>query len=193
MYNTQYAHDVDWFVLNGECPIHCASHGVLLPNNIYTAVGMQSLQVAVEAMNPSSGFSLNRLAIEQNVGGHYENIDEDLLQTAIPIETAMNIPYPDNVPIWKKAYSWSFVRMAQRGFFSFDRIEGTNEYYLVAYPEQYQPLSGDVERLIYKVPLEKLCLFDYASMIANPDKTYNFVFDINRLERSNAKERLERN
>lgn len=194
MYNTQYqhAHDIDWFILNGDWHIHCASNGGLLPNNIYTAVGLQSLQVAVEAMNPSGGFHLNRKAIEQNIRNHYENIEEELLQNALRVETAANLAFPADVPSWMKAYSWSFVRMAQRGFFSFDRIEGTNEYYLVAYPEEYLPLSEDVEKLIYNVPLEQLCLFDYAPVDVDPFMKYNFVSAINRLERRNAMERPQK-
>lgn len=194
MYNTQYqyAHDIDWFILNGDCHIHCASNGGLLPNNIYSAIGLQSLQVAVEAMNPSGGFNLNKMAIEQNVRSHYENIDEESLQSALQAETVANIAFQADVPTWMKAYSWSFVRMAQRGFFSFDRIEGTNEYYLVAYPKEYQPLSGDIENLIYKVHIEQLCLFDYARVIANAYEKCNFVSEINRLERRNAKERPQK-
>lgn len=154
MYNTQYqySHDIDWFFLDGAYPIHCASNGGLLPNNIYKAVELQSLQVEVENMSGHYQFDLNVQAIGRYVGHHYEGFTETaLLDRGMGI-IPEGVAFSANTPLWMRFYSWSFAKMSQRGFLSFDRIEGTNEYYLVAYPHGFAQLNGDILDLIYKMP-----------------------------------------
>lgn len=185
MYNTQYQyiHDIDWFFLDGEYPIHCASNGGLLPNNIYKAVELQSLQVAVENMSAHHQFDLNMQAIGRFVGHHYEGIDESGLSDRGEGLIPENLAFPVNIPVWMKYYSWSFAKMPQRGFLSFDRIEGTNEYYLVAYPHGFAQLSDDVLNLIYKTP-------GLAISYNLLNDAFRFVSEIDRIERRKLKEKL---
>ena len=81
MYNIQYqyTHDIDWFFLIGNIPIHCASNGGRVPN-IYRAVELQGLQVAVESIKPSRHYVINQASVEQHVSEHYRNIDEIILR-----------------------------------------------------------------------------------------------------------------
>ena len=79
MYNIQYqyTHDIDWFFLIGNIPIHCASNGGRVPN-IYRAVELQGLQVAVESIKPSRHYVINRASVEQHISQHYRNMDEGI-------------------------------------------------------------------------------------------------------------------
>ena len=191
MYNTQYqyTHDVDWFFLIGELPIHCASNGGRMPN-IYGAIDLQNLQVEVEAIQPNHHFVLNQAAIDRYVRGHYKDIDEDLLRRQGLPELVKSIEYGEGIPIWLKAYSWSFVKMAQRGFMSFDRDVETGKYFLVASPTDYTELKGDVRELIYKLPENEGPIGSMQSSEQSFSEQINFVKVIERYERRNKKETL---
>lgn len=189
MYNTQYqySHDIDWFFLDGQYPIHCASNGGLLPNNIYKAVELQSLQVEVENMNAQYQFRLNIKAIERFIRHHYEGFSEaEMLERENGV-IPENVVFPDDIPLWMRLYSWSFVKMAQRGFLSFDRIEGTNEYFLVAYPLVLSRLTGNVLDIIYKLP-EWVVPFVHRYDIHN--EPIKFVSEIDRIERRKLIDKL---
>ena len=184
MYNIQYqyTHDIDWFFLLGEQPIHCASNGGRIPN-IYRAIDLQNLQVEVEAKAPSRRFVLNKASIERHVREHYQGIEEDYLRRHGLPELVKEIDYDNDTPIWMKAYSWSFVKMAQRGFFSFDRDAKMGSYFLVASPVDFTEFHGYVCEMMYKLP-ENECPFD---SILSDRQTYhepiNFVSVIEGYER----------
>ncbi len=189
MYNTQYqySHDIDWFFLDGAYPIHCASNGGLLPNNIYKAVELQSLLVEVENMSGHYQFDLNVQAIGRYVSHHYEGFTETaLLDRGMGI-IPEGIAFPANTPLWMRFYSWSFAKMAQRGFLSFDRIEGTNKYYLVASPREFAQLTGDVLNLIYKMPEQAI---PYINQFDLYNDALSFVSDIDRIERIKKKDKM---
>ena len=159
MYNIQYqyTHDIDWFFLIGNKPIHCASNGGRVPN-IYRAVELQNLQVAVESIKPSRHFVINRASVEQHVSVHYRNIDEEILRSQGLSVLVKDIEYEENTPLWIKAYSWSFVKMAHRGFMSFDCDAETGLYFLVARPAGVTEALGNLGELMFKLP-EKECPF----------------------------------
>lgn len=186
MYNIQYqyTHDIDWFFMIGDLPIHCASNGGRLPN-IYRAIDLQNLQVEVEAIAPRNHFVLNQATIESYVGEHYRGVDEELLRRQGLPEMVKDIDYGDNIPVWMKAYSWSFVKMAQRGFLAFDRDVDTGLYFLVASPEDITEFQGNVVELMYKLP-ENESLFDTIRSVGNYfHEQVNFVSVIERYERKN--------
>lgn len=184
MYNTQYqyTHDIDWFFLIGKQPIHCASNGGRIPS-IYRAIDLQNLQVEVEAIVPTCRFVLNRTAIDLHVREHYYGVDEEFLKSRGLSELVKDIDYDEDTPVWMKAYSWSFAKMAQRGFFSFDRNAKTGSYFLVASPADFTEFQGDVVELMYKLPDDKF-LFDFINNV-NDDfyAQINFVSVIERYER----------
>lgn len=191
MYNTQYqyTHDIDWFFLIGKQPVHCASNGGRVPN-IYSAIELQNLQVEIEAIQPTQSFVLNQVAIEQYVHDHYKDIDEDLLRRQGLPEVVKGIEFSEDIPTWMKAYSWSFVKMAQRGFLSFDRDAETGLYFLVASPTDYTELKGDLRKLMYTLP-PKECPIDSAQIAEQSfSEQINFVSVIEHYERRKRKERL---
>lgn len=148
MYNAlyQYTNDIDWFFLYGNVPVHVASNGGLLPNNIYRAVDLQSLQTAIENMDDDCEFELNMPALNYYVRRHYEGMNEFL-----PIK-AYNVDFPEGTEAWVKAYAWSFARMAKRGFYSFDRSADTGMYFLVCKPKKAPANVPDiVNDLIFRI------------------------------------------
>ncbi len=186
MYNTQYqyTHDIDWFFLVGKQPVHCASNGGRVPN-IYRAIDLQNLQVEVEAIAPIHRFVLNNTSIEEFVREHYQGIDEELLRRQGLPEKVKDIDYDDNTPVWMKAYSWSFAKMAQRGFMSFDRDAETGLYFLVASPADFTEFQGDIIEMMYKMP-EIEFPYDSIRSVRNDSQTQiNFVSIIERYERKN--------
>ena len=188
MYNTQYqyTHDIDWFFLVGKQPVHCASNGGRVPN-IYRAIDLQNLQVEVEAIAPSHRFVLNNASIEKFVREHYQGIDEELLRRQGLPEKVKGINYDDNTPVWMKAYSWSFAKMAQRGFLSFDRDAVTGLYFLVASPADFTEFQVDVSEMMYQLPGNE-CPFDSIQNISqNYHEQIDFVSVIERYERKNRK------
>lgn len=184
MYNTQYqyTHDIDWFFLIGKQPVHCASNGGRVPS-IYRAIDLQNLQVEVEAIVPSHRFVLNQASIDRYVRNHYQGVDEELLWRQGLPEKVKDIDYDDNTPVWMKAYSWSFSKMAQRGFMSFDRDAETGLYFLVASPADFIEFQGDIIEMMYKMP-EIECPFDsIQSVRQNYHEQIDFVSVIERYER----------
>ncbi len=139
--NYQYTHDIDWFCKVREYPVHLASNGGRLPRLSYTINELVELQHLVANMNPSFRCVLNTQYLEGYLlqGRYYEGIDElseeefrQLLPEQFEIsEETRNLSRPVLL------YSWSFIEMAKRGFFSFDRKDGDdNEYHLVAWPDR---------------------------------------------------------
>lgn len=184
MYNTQYqyTHDIDWFFMIGNQPIHCASNGGRVPN-IFSAIELQNLQVEVEAIAPTHQFVLNHAVIERYVREHYRDVDEELLRRQGLPEMFKDIDFDEDTPVWMKAYSWSFVKMAQRGFLSFDRNAETGLYFLVASPADYNEFRGDVVRMMYKLPENEFPYDSIQSVRENSQEQINFVSVIERYER----------
>lgn len=188
MYNTQYqyTHDIDWFFLIGNKPIHCASNGGRVPN-IYRAVDLQNLQFTVESIQPSHHYVINQASVEQHVSEHYRNIDEGILRGQGLPELAKGIEYEENTPIWMKAYSWSFVKMAQRGFMSFDRDAKTGLYFLVASPADGAESLGNLRELMFKLPEQECPFFKKLNEKDGSSEQINFVSTIERYVRERGK------
>lgn len=188
MYNIQYqyTHDIDWFFLIGNIPIHCASNGGRVPN-IYRAVELQGLQVAVASIKPSRHYVINQASVEQHVSEHYRNIDEIILRGQGLPELVRDIEYEENTPVWMKAYSWSFVKMAQRGFMSFDRDAATGLYFLVASPAGGTESLGNLGELMFKLPEQECPFFEKLNENDDFSEQVNFVLTIERYVRKHGK------
>jgi hypothetical protein len=153
--NYQYNHDIDWFCKVLEYPVHLASNGGRLPRLSYTINELVELQHMVANMNQSFRCVVNTRYLEDYLqqGRYYEGIDElseEEFRMMLPeqfeiSEEIRNLSRPVLL------YAWSFIEMAKRGFFSFDRKDGDgNEYHLVAWPDRLdlEDFSQDVyERL----------------------------------------------
>ena len=181
MYNIQYqyTHDIDWFFLIGNKPIHCASNGGRIPN-IYRAVDLQNLQVKVESIKPSCRFILNKASLESYVYEHYRNTDNNNILSQERQNFVDGIEYDNDTPTWMKTYSWSFVKMAQRGFYSFDHDAKTGHYFLVASPAEEVEAIRSIGELMFNLPEQECLFFDEHSVRNNFSKQINFVSTIER-------------
>lgn len=143
MYNHVYqlTHDMDcFFVLNGDAT-HIATNGGMVPAKLGTVEELRVIQTKVANMERAFGYDLNMdylstlqaedFPSQQELAdvGKGENLFESLFE---------NDEYRD-IPFHWKVYSHSFVEMARKGFWSFDRVgimpNGMDVYMLIAWPK----------------------------------------------------------
>lgn len=129
------SHDIDWFCIINGIFVHVASDGGALPN-LQRFWHLRELQLFVAHLPVKHKYEISP-EIYVNKDNDLENLTEDNFKKVFP--EAEDIPsfgqYSNNT---SKAYLWSFINMARRGFYSFDRV-GTNDngvdmYSLVAWP-----------------------------------------------------------
>lgn len=134
----QYSMDIDWFYMDDVFPIHAASNGGLIKRELYTVSQLQEVQRLIQALPMKYNFELNIDGIIANISDKYDEEVESLLlenrDIILPRDFELPIARYGNEPKWLPFYSHSFIQMAMRGFYSFDRNEDTNEYFLVAKP-----------------------------------------------------------
>ena len=176
----QIMNDIDWFCIMDGTPIHVASAGDLLPAmyaNKKTVAFMKSLLNSILTLPLRYGYKLNDYYLDNYVlnegyeylGEHDNPVGQDMDDDWFSIMT-------HNEPLPKKLYSTSFVEMARRGFYSFDKTENKEgEYHLVAYP-----VGGMIERHLKGVPYVENANLDFTA----PDSLVNIrlVELINRLK-----------
>lgn len=140
--NYQHTHDIDWFCKVLDKPVHLASNGGRLPRLSYTINELVKLQHLVANMNQPFRCVVNTQYMEDYLqqGRYYEGIDElseeefrQLLPEQFEITEEIR-----NLSRSVLLYGWSFIEMAKRGFYSFDRKDDDgNEYHLVAWPDRF--------------------------------------------------------
>lgn len=134
----QYSMDIDWFYIDDPFPIHAASNGGLIKRELYTVPQLQEVQRLIQTLPMNYDFELNIDGIIANMSDKYdEEIVNQLLENRdilLPRDFELPVSRYSNEPRWLQFYSHSFIQMAMRGFYSFDRNEDTNEYFLVAKP-----------------------------------------------------------
>ncbi len=139
--NYQYTHDIDWFCKVRDLPVHLASNGGRLPRLSYTIKNLVALQHKVANLNQSFHCSVNTRYLEGYIqqGEFYDSLDEmtdSEYRQMLPERFEMSNEVGElSRPLL--LYSWSFIEMARRGFYSFDRDERTDTYHLVAWPKDF--------------------------------------------------------
>lgn len=125
-YSDEYLilHDIDWFCIINDTPIHAASNGGTLPSYIKN-------HPDVNIKNQEFAYSLDKKYEFADIGINTDYIDEKFANIEVSsfyelLEMKIN-------------YLRSFVDMASRGFYSFDRIDynnfESNNYILIAWPK----------------------------------------------------------
>ena len=126
--------DIDWFCFINGCPIHVASNGGELPSDLYTAKGFMNAFNAVQAAEPSCEWEINKEFVNSRLDAYnYINGMEKEERDDFLLPNFINRDNYKELSTEQIAYSWSFIEMAKRGFFSFDRVD-ENRYRLVAFP-----------------------------------------------------------
>lgn len=159
----QKLNDIDWFCILDGTPIHVASAGDLLPDMYadYKSVAfMKSILKSILTLPLVFCYKLNDNYLDNHVlnegyeylGEHDNPIGQDMDDDWLNIMT-------HNEPLPKKLYSTSFVEMARRGFYSFDKTENKEgEYHLVAYP-----LNGTIDVQSIDVPYVENANLDFTN------------------------------
>lgn len=143
MYPLQYqaTHDIDWFATINECPVHLASNGGHLPVDSYTVSELVSIQHKVANMQSVFRYEIDEEYLQNYLdeGEFYPDIDvlsDEDFRMIIPERVEINRNFSRSL----MAYTWSFIDMAMKGFFSFDRIRNEDDvdvYHLVAWPKDF--------------------------------------------------------
>ena len=137
--NTNYTrtHDIDWFYIISGKPIHVASAGGELPKGISSLRLLHEWQQKVELLPVSSEVVLNRdFIMQQVIQRDYEGFDVNLIPEENDLIEELDY-FGLSMP--EKLYYNTFILMAMRGFYSFDRTfhteNGSEVYHLVAKPK----------------------------------------------------------
>ena len=123
--------DIDWFVCINNTPIHIASNGGQIPQNTYRIRELEEIYNHVLSMPKD-----NRVAVDTSYIEGLDGYDYLYDQDNITEFVEGSVTSYDKISL----YSESFVEMAKRGFFSFDRTDDSMEtgyelYRLIAWPE----------------------------------------------------------
>lgn len=131
-------HDLDWFFIISGKPIHVASVGGDLPKGIKSLKLLREWQKKVENITSRVKVELNRAFIAQQViQKDYNYFNDKDFDPDIILQENDFIKELDyyGLSVQEKMYYNSFVSMAIRGFYSFDRNlhdEKHETYHIVA-------------------------------------------------------------
>lgn len=173
-------HDYDWFCVINEKPVCIASNGGFIPDIINKNNNIINTQRRAYNLPRLYKFKLNVDYIINNVvntGFDYvEKIDSPYRELLRP----KDIVYPPNTPLAVTYYAEHFAKMAERGFYVFDRLqESENSYFLVSWPSNYNMellrarIYRDDEDLSFNIPqidfenCKSLVDIDIVDLIAN--------------------------
>lgn len=141
----QATHDIDcFFVMNGW-PTHLASNGGMVPGKLGTISELQDMQIAVQELPMQYDYELNREYLETLNLEDFPT-EEEMTETGfLNTEHYTQFNEYEAMPFHVKLYAHSFVEMAKRGFWSFDRLTVTSKklhnnrlccvYQLIAWPK----------------------------------------------------------
>lgn len=129
--STQKSLDIDWFVYLLDTPIHIASNGGFIPRNTYKVRELEEVYNRIVSRSGDSDVEINESYIKSLDG--YEYLDNQDFTSILKENSSLEI---SKVAL----YSESFVSMAERGFYSFDRVDtyspmGYEQYRLIAWPK----------------------------------------------------------
>ena len=118
--------DIDWFFYVNNHYIHVASNGGILPNFVNDILRLREEQARVSQLiiNQDSDFVINNEYVNSRLNRVLDNIG-DRINENINIDDLYN------------SYLSSFIEMAKKGFYSFDRsLEDDKMYTLICYPKK---------------------------------------------------------
>lgn len=131
-------HDYDWFCIINDFPVCVASNGDIIPDVVNFGNNVINTQKRAYRLPRTKKFQINTNYIE----GHIVNTGFDyLLDDNSPYKEILrpkNITFPQNTPPAVQYYSEYFAKMAERGFYVFDRPQESEDLYsLVAWPTSF--------------------------------------------------------
>lgn len=153
MYSIEYqlTHDIDYFFIQDfgdeAKPIHIASNGGVMPDGLGSMAFIQDCQNQAFALPMQFDYQLNMNYLNQLKVEDFP-LEEDVVESGF-LQTEHYNQFNDrtDLPFHLKVYAYSFVEMARRGFWSYDRLTEysiqdmyntrnlSSVYQLVAYPK----------------------------------------------------------
>ena len=153
MYDIDYqvTHDIDYFfvmqTMEMTKPIHIASNGGVMPDKLGSMAFIQKSQNDAFNLPSQFDYELNMDYLNQLNAEDFP-MEENLAESGF-LQTEHYTQFNDRIdlPFHLKVYAYSFVEMARRGFWSYDRLTeySTQDMYnarnlssvfqLVAYPK----------------------------------------------------------
>lgn len=136
-------HDYDWFCIINRVPVCVASNGSQLPTKLNVDNNIINMQNRAYNLPRVHRFTLNRYYLEQHVVNTGLEYVDDLNSPYRELLRPRDIKYAHDIPLKVQYYAEHFAKMAQRGFYVFDkRDDMSNTYFLVAWPDRF-----DMDRL----------------------------------------------
>lgn len=131
-------HDYDWFCLINGCPVCVSSAGSFIPDVINRDNYVLNSMYRAFQLPRVCGFQLNTQYLMQHVVTNGFDYLNDVNSTYREILQPKDIQYPAGTPVSVQYYAEYFAKLAERGFWVFDRdiqyVEG-DRFHLVAWPE----------------------------------------------------------
>lgn len=185
----QRLNDIDWFCILDGVPVHVASAGDLLPvmyADHESVAFMKSILSDVLKLSFDYDYKLNDKYLDEHVLNEgYEYLTEQDNPIGQEMDDDWHSIMTKNEAFPKRLYATSFVEMARRGFYSFDKTEDKEgDYHLVAYPSK-----GMKDWNLLDVPYVKGANLDFT----NPETLVNIrlVELINELRQDGREKRPE--
>lgn len=133
MYSIEYqlTHDIDYFFVQDfgdeAKPIHIASNGGVMPDRLGSMAFIQNCQNQAFDLPMQFDYVLNMDYLNQLNAEDFPSIEE--MAESDFMNTLHYTQFDNtNLPHHIKLYAYSFVEMARRGFWSFDRLtDGSGE------------------------------------------------------------------
>ena len=126
----QRTRDIDWFFRKGNRCYHVASNGGLLPDFVNDVLRLREEQANVSSLD-------NIYESIDDVNLNHQYVNERIKRIIEQYRIYNNEQEIPSIEEMKKAYLKSFIEMAKKGFYSYDRaLEGDSKYVLICGPQE---------------------------------------------------------
>lgn len=127
-------HDYDWFCIINDKPVCLASNGGFIPDAVNKGNRVVNMQARAYNISRHTSFHLNTAYIAANITNSGFAYVNDVNSPYRELLRPLGVHYPPGTPLEVQYYSEYFAKMAERGLYVFDRIEG-DLYSLIAWPD----------------------------------------------------------
>lgn len=135
------ARDFDLFCIINNMPVHIATLGAVIPEELNNVQRISTNINDVCGIKPTTNAILNEDLIKKYVSTDDYKYLRDLDQKNVSANVS-RLPgfdkFDEETPIYIKLFSWYFMEMARRGFYSFAHYgsDDDDKFFLVAWPEE---------------------------------------------------------
>lgn len=134
--------DYDLFCVINNIPIHIATMGSQIPSFLNDKQRISMDLDLVSRMPASFEVELNLGRIKELISDEVNYSYLQIVDKNMLLSEVINLPsfnwFSNDIPVFVKLFSWYFVEMARRGFYSFAHYGDvdSDSFFLVAWPKQ---------------------------------------------------------